>query len=295
MWIDRNLFATCSSGLCNRLLLLAGSLRVAELTGRRLALYWPVNEAVGCSFNELFTNRLELISDADLSLLLKTNFNVKVYNAWQTSGPAYWAVRRDGDPDAHIVVLKGWNEPRFEDESYGPAFDEEIRRRLLQLRPLPEIESTVARFPMPAATLGIHVRRGDNVAVFGESREEFFLRLMRGVLERRPDVSFLLCTDVAEVEDRFRAEFGSALLSARKCWLPRHEVQGIREGLIDLLLLARTSGIVGNVQSSFSRTAARIGGCDLVLADEANASHRLGETCDRIVRSLPRAQSSVTS
>ena len=161
------------------------------------------------------------------------------------------------------------------------------RGRLLQLKPLPEIEAAVAAFPMPASTIGVHVRRGDNLENFGESRDDYFFSMMRGILELRPDTTFFLATDVAAVEERFREKVGGALLSAPKGWAPRHGVEGVREGLIDLLLLARTAGIIGNVQSSFSQTAARIGGRAMFLADEGTAGLRLTEVCAFLARGLP--------
>jgi hypothetical protein len=292
MWIERNLFATCSSGLCNRLLMLAGSQRIAELTQRTFALYWPLNEALGCSFNELFTNRFEMVTEAELGLLLKTNFNVKVYNAWRTDGPMYRAIRRDGDPDVQIVVLKGWSDPRFEGETRSAEADAGLRRWLRELRPVPPIESAVNEFALPSATIGVHVRRGDDLAEFGRSRDEHFFRMMHGILERCPETTFFLATDVAATERRFQAELGSALLCAPKTWAPRDEVQGIREGLIDLLLLARTAGIIGTNYSSFSQTAARIGPGQLRVADETSAGVGLDETCAFFVRCL--AQKSFT-
>lgn len=286
MRIARNLFATCSSGLCNRLLMLAGSQRIAELTHRTFALYWPVNEALGCPFNELFSNRFEMVTEAELALILKTNFNVKVYNAWRTTGPTYRTIRRDGDPDAEIVIIKGWSDPRFEDENASAEIDADLRRRLRDLRPLPQIEYAVNQFALPANTIGVHVRRGDNFGQFGQSRDEHFFQIMRGTLERWPEARFFLATDVAATERRFQDEFGPALLCAPKSWAPRHEVQGVREGLIDLLLLARTAGIIATAHSSFSQTAARLGKGDLLVADEVNAGARLNDSCAWFTRSL---------
>jgi hypothetical protein len=289
MWIERNLFSTCSSGLGNRLLMLAGSQRIAELTHRKFALYWPVNEALGCSFNELFTNRFEMVAEADLAHILKTNFNIKVYNAWRTDGPMYRAIQRDGDPDAHIVIIKGWSDPRFEGETHSAEADAELRRRLRELRPVPQIEAAVKEFVFLPATIGVHVRRGDDLAEFNKSRDEHFFRMMHGILERCPETTFFLATDVAATERRFQAEFGSALLCAPKTWAPRDELQGVREGLIDLLLLARTAGIIGTNYSSFSQTAARMGKGELRVADEINAGARLDEACALFARYLSRS------
>ena len=291
MRIDRNLFCTCTSGLCNRLLMLAGCMRIAEETKRSLALYWPVNEALGCTFNDLFTNRFEMVTEAELEHILKSNFNVKIYNAWRTDGPTYRTLRRDGDPDMHIVIIKGWNHPRFEDETFSAEIDSCVRRHLLSLTPVPEIEAAVNSFSLPPATIGVHVRRSDNVENFGVSRDEYFFRIMRGILERRPDASFFLATDVAGIEHRFQEEFGGSLSCAPKTWAPRNQLRGMQEGLIDLLLLSRTSGIIGNVESSFSQTAARIGKREMMLADETNAGPRLKETCAWLAHGLPRETS----
>ncbi len=291
MRIDRNLFATCSSGLCNRLLLLAGSLRIAEATRRSLALYWPVNEALGCPFEMLFTNRFEMVTEKELGLILMTNFNLKVYNAWKTEGPNYRTIRRDGDPDAQIVIIKGWGHPRFEDEPASPEVDAEVRRRLLELKPRPEIEAAVHAYPLPPATIGVHVRRGDNVENFGLSRDEHFFRIMRDILQRRPEAKFFLATDVAAVESRFQEEFGGTLLTAPKTWATRREVQGVREGLIDLLILARTAAIIGNVQSSFSQTAARLGKKQMLPADETSSGTRLAPTGAWLAHQLPQPDS----
>jgi hypothetical protein len=288
MRIERNLFATCSSGLCNRLLLLAGSLRIAEETRRSLALYWPANEALGCAFNDLFTNRFEMVTEADLAHILKTNFNVKVYNAWRTHGPTYRTIRRDGDPDAHIVIIKGWSDPRFEDETHGPKIDTAIRGRLLDFKPRPEIEAVVRQFALPPVTFGVHVRRGDAPDEFGQSRDEHFMRIMRGLLERCPNANFFLATDIATVEERFQEEFDRALLTAPKTWAPRSEVQGVREGLIDLLLLARTSGLIGNAHSSFSQVAARLGKIEMVVASETAAGAERDGICAWLTRDQPR-------
>jgi len=287
MWIERNLFATCTSGLCNRLLLLAGSMRIAAETRRSLAVYWPVNEALGCSFEELFVNRFDMVTEAEFGHILKTNFNVKVYNAWRTDEPDYRAVRRDGDPTAHIVIIKGWSDPRFENETHSNELDAAVRRRLLELRPRPAIEDLVGAYPLPPACIGVHVRRGDNLEGFGASKEVHFFRLMRRVLELRPETTFFLATDVEAVEERFRAEFSQALVSAPKQWAARQTVQGVREGLIDLLLLARTTGIIGNVQSSFSLTAAKLGARTMFVADESNAGDRLEKTCAALISCLP--------
>ena len=288
MWIERQLFATCSSGLCNRLLVLAGSMRIAQRTGRTLALYWPVNCDLGCRFDELFTNTFPMVTEAMLATVLDTTVTVKVYNAWRTQGPIFKSIRADGDPDANLVIIKGWSYPMFENESYSQELDAQVRSHLLALTPRPEIQAVVDSFALPPATIGVHVRRGDHVDEFGQSKDEHFIAIMRGILDRRPNAKFFFATDAPDTGRRFRAEFGDALLSAPKTWAGRHESLGGREGLIDLLLLSRTAAILGNIHSSFSQAGGRIGNKRMIVADEGSAVARREQTCDVLTACLPR-------
>jgi hypothetical protein len=286
MWIERNLFVTCSSGLCNRLLMLAGCLRIARRTSRTLALYWPVNQDLGIPFNDLFENSIPLIDGSDLTEILDTTFTVKVYNAWKTQGPIFRKISPDGDPDSHIVIIKGWSYPMFADEGYSRALDVELRQDLLSLVPRAEIRAAVDRLGLPGDLLGVHIRRGDHIEEFGQSRDEYFITLMRTILGSRPDQKFLLCTDVAAIEAKFREMFGDALVTIPKQWPGRHRPEGAREGLIDLLALARTAAILGNVHSSFSQTAARLGDKRMIVVDENSAVHRGQETCATLLEAV---------
>jgi hypothetical protein len=287
MWIDKHLFATCSSGLCNRLMVLAGSIRIAQRTGRKLALYWPVNHDLGCHFDELFANTFPMVTEDAFASILDTTVTVKIYNAWRTQGPMFTRISANGDPDANLVIIKGWSYPMFENEGFNRDLDAEIRRRLLSFTPRPEIQSEVDSFPLPPATIGVHVRRGDHVDEFGESKDEYFMAVMSGILDRRPDVKFFLATDVARTEHQFRAAFGDTLLTAPKTWIGRHEPRGAREGLVDLLLLSRTAAILGNIHSSFSQAAGCIGNKLMIVADAGSAITHLDRTCDGLCACLP--------
>lgn len=290
MWIDRHLFATCSSGLCNRLLVLAGSIRVAQRTGRRLALYWPVNADLGCRFNDLFTNQFEMVDESTLASILDTTVTVKIYNAWKTQGPIYRKISADGDPDDQLVIVKGWSYPMFETEGYSRQLDEELQAILNSFVPNSEISGYVDAFVFPAPAVGVHVRRGDHVEEFGQSKDEHFFRIMQAMLARAPGLKFFFATDCATTESRFRQEFGSVLLSSPKTWARRDQLRGVREGLVDLLLLSRTAAIIGTVHSSFSQTAGRMGGKRMIVADEISSAASLAQSCELLSGALDGAR-----
>ena len=287
-WDRKELFATCSSGLCNRLLLLAGSLRIAALTGRKLSLYWPVNHALGCEFEKLFTNTFPSISHDHLHLILDTGLTIKVYNAWRYNGPTFRKLAADGDTDANIVIIKGWSYPMLASDSFSPELEQELCRLLRSLVPIPEIQAAVDAFPLwPAGFVGVHIRRGDNFENFTRSRDQDFMAIMRGVVARRPEVKFFLATDVKSTEERFQEAFGDRLVCYPKSGAARHEERGGQEALIDLLLLSRAAAILGNVDSSYSSTAARLGGKPLALANDQSAVQNLEKTCNFLAGCLP--------
>ena len=176
----------------------------------------------------------------------------------------------------------------FEGEGYSEELNHELRHHLLALKPLPEIQAAVDVFPLPSDCIGVHVRRGDHIDEFGESRDDHFMAVMRGVRKQWPGVTFFLATDVAATECRFQDEFGDALISAPKNWAGRHQSEGGREGLIDLLLLSRTAAILGNIHSSFSQTAGHLGNKRMIVADERSAGVRLKNTCDALAGCLSR-------
>src|ERR1051326_4912009 len=110
---ERYLLATCSSGLCNRLLVTAGCRRIAQKTKRKFLLYWPENDQLHCPFEDLFTNKFTLLKEEQMDWLLRTERIAKFYNVDPGAGPVFTEVADDGDPGADLVIIKGWFSPKF--------------------------------------------------------------------------------------------------------------------------------------------------------------------------------------
>ena len=76
-------------------------------------------------------------------------------------------------------------------------------------------------------------------------------------------VRFFLATDCEETEQQMKRLFGERLITrARETSRGSH--QGMRDAVVDLFLLARTKNILGSYYSTFSETAASIGGIQWV-------------------------------
>jgi hypothetical protein len=96
------------------------------------------------------------------------------------------------------------------------------------------------------------------------STDAAFFAYMDAELVAEPRTNFLLATDSAETEERFRERYGEAVMVNRdKRFVPSVANQpkdNQRDAVIDMFALARTRKILRNNYSSFSEMAAEIGG-----------------------------------
>ena len=121
-------------------------------------------------------------------------------------------------------------------------------------------------------TIGVHVRRTDHNLSIASSPTKAFIREMEQALLERPSTVFFLSTDDPSVEDEFRAQFGSKIVTRQKRF-ERTSLQGMQDAVIDLYSLSRTSRILGSYWSSFSDVAARLGNISLItVLDQPQAT-----------------------
>ena len=279
------LLATCSAGLCNRLLVLAGSLRLARRLQREFMLYWPENDHLGCPFGALFENEFPLLTPEHLHWLLCTEHNVKLYSPRAGCGPRFDEISDDGAPEIYALIIKAWYAPKLAGEQYDGPFHDALRAQLRALRPRAEFIRQADDFAPPARCLGVHVRRradwAEGAAEFGRSRDEYFIAILEGVLERVPDATFFVAADNEDSERMLRSRFGERVLIRAKTSRGRDR-HGMEEALLDLLLLSRAAGLVGNHFSSFSTVASLLGPNLTFTANEENAVTRRDETVRRL-------------
>ena len=267
------LVVSSTSGLCNRLLALAGAMRIADVTGRRLVLYWPQDSNLNCPFEALFENPIERFEAPHLYDLMHTQIGVSVYQTerGKVNRLHYRSIVR-GDPSP-VVVVKGWGAAALRWER-GAKPKERAQPYLKRLVPVAALREAIARPPALEDAIGVHIRRGDERQSFAGSRDEDYLTILRRVVERKPDVRFHLATDDRDTEQRFRDAFPDRIHTlAKSAFGPeaRQSVEGMREAVVELYRLARTRAVLGNHRSSFSTVAALLGSGRLVVANAKNA------------------------
>ncbi len=140
----------------------------------------------------------------------------------------------------------------------------EVWHRLFRpVKPVTDaIEANCARFS--AYTIGMHIRRSDNLEAIKESPTHLFIETGKRELAQHPDLKIFLATDSEQVKQEMRDAFGDRIITA-EAPASRESISGIRDGLVDMYTLSRTNHIYGSWSSSFSRMASRLGGTELTL------------------------------
>lgn len=134
-------------------------------------------------------------------------------------------------------------------------------------RPLPAIEREVnARTTaFTPYTIGLHIRRTDNQASIDASPVELFFDVVDHELAEHDDLHVYLATDDEPTKTLFRQRYGSDRIQTAPSQATRDSVAGIREALIEMLLLARTSHVYGSAGSTFSEMAVKFSGTPLTI------------------------------
>lgn len=247
--VNRILYSACNAGLANRLYVLAGCSRIAKITGRNLALYWPVNgsDGVGCEFKDLFSTNIHMMSDWDVHWIFDTAHSVKLYNPSDAHSI--------GRADSHdIIIIRSWEDPSFQGEPPAAGeIDGFIRGLVLSGPAQAAVDNAVSR--VAPGSIGVHVRRAD--ACFNKPLDPFFARLD---CTSKP---IFLSTDTHEVQDQFLNRYGTRLHFHQKTEsrgvTDRGTLNGMIEALCDLYSLASTDEIIGTCHSRFTQLAGALG------------------------------------
>jgi hypothetical protein len=113
-------------------------------------------------------------------------------------------------------------------------------------------------------TIGVHIRRTDNIASIEQSPLELFYKKLDIDIEIHDNTSIYLATDSEEVKAQMRQRYGRRIICSEN-EASRNSIEGIQEGVVDMYTLAQTKKIYGSYGSSFSDMAAQINGRPLEI------------------------------
>lgn len=111
-------------------------------------------------------------------------------------------------------------------------------------------------------TIGVHIRRTDNVLSIKNSPLSLFCDAMRKEIDECSDTKFYVATDDAATKSELKQIFGDRILSVdTDC--NRNSLQGIKDAVREMWILSRTTKIYGSFYSSYSEVASQLGNIPL--------------------------------
>ncbi len=253
----------CGGGLCNRLMVLASGVIVAEASGRAFTMLWPRTPACAAGFHQLFESGWPV---TDVAGLERSLWSLNIRDRHLPLPDLF------NDPRPEIVLghsywlLRPWMYPE-----HAPLHAR-CAGILTRLEPLPELADRVREFRarhFRATMIGLHLRRGD----YHNRRPELCgnttaaMAAVDRFLADMPDAGILLATDDGAgdpragptpyegVRETLGKRYGARVVQTEPRTLDRRTPDAIQDALVDLWLLRSTHAFVGTPVSTFSELA----------------------------------------
>lgn len=260
----KRIVAMCPAGLGNRIKCMVSTAKRCDDymnigVNAEAHVYWPVNNACGCEFEELFKPSIIFNQHIDNIKLEMSEVNtchgeVEFNKSWKLKSLSHKGI----DFQYHKLSKSIINE-------FLPYFG--------FIEPAQDIEDTVWAFMNKykesfdkGEVIGVHLRKGDFKGLYDGrnevSSEDDFIERMACLLEVNPNYKFLLCTEDKKTEDKFKEIFGvHTILIFPKRFRGRDTPKAIKEAFVDMLLLSKCPIIIGTFLSTFTELAWWLGGC----------------------------------
>ncbi len=252
-------------GLCNRLRVVLSALNVFAGLEKPVCVEWGSDKECRARFDELF----EAIDVPNLSITERPWHHLPVsrrnlHIPGIVRRLCYGKQQKNFQPEIHGSLIDFARSAKRAYVSSGYTLCDYPPELPRSLRPVAEIRRMIAETTAHFApnTVGVHIRRTDNSVSIDASPLEAFIEAMRAEVAADPDVRFFLATDDKDVKAELCAIFPGRIIS-REAPVRRDTLEGMREAVADLYCLAATGKLLGSYWSSFTDTAAELGGMPL--------------------------------
>lgn len=252
-----------SGGLCNRMRVINSSLELAKRKNTRLLVLWYCAPELNAPFEALFepADAFRVINFTSLKDLRKLWYQLTARTRISNEDIERHTTNGILDEDFfESIKLPAY---LFTWEHFYPA-DEYFQL----FRPAPELKKRIdqATRRFDQNTVSVHIRRTDQINSIACSKTENFIELMKQELAENPNTNFFLATDDRDEEKLLRQTFPGRIISNENRTLRRDSIDGMYDALLDLYCLASGKKIIGSYCSSFTDTAAAIGGIPKLIA-----------------------------
>lgn len=268
---DIRVWITPAAGLCNRLRAIWSSQALAEAHGASLGIVWERHPDCNADIRRL------LEFDFPVAKWIQRSASNDWHPGWRwyrrrcvcqgftllTNRPVTQLVRAGTEENPYQK-----SQPYFDDlmESVPGVWIKSLRffypvpdQGPFPFRPVSALQARVNALGVQDA-VGVHIRRGDNEKAIRSSPVEAFEARMAMMANENPDVRFFLATDDSGVEALLCERFPGRVQVYRKRSLNRDDPVAIEDAVVDLFALGSCGHLLASSESTFSLTAARIGG-----------------------------------
>ena len=263
-------------GLANRMKAIDAAVGLAQEANARLHIIWFKDKGLNCRFDQLFRS-LEL---KDVTLKEASWTDKFIFDRPRRKNfhlpRLFQRVLFDDCIYEHEATQRFYRKFDFLSWAQGKNvyiascvyFHPQTMRPLFRIfQPIEKIQEQVRTFTdsFSRPTMGIHIRRTDNIASISQSPTELFIEKMREEIGKDEDCQFYVATDSEEEKKRLKDIFGERILTLPRA-ADRNSIAGMQDALVELYVLSHTRKIMGSMQSSYSETAAQISNirCELI-------------------------------
>ncbi|MBA3609082.1 MAG: hypothetical protein H0W43_11350 [Chthoniobacterales bacterium] len=250
--------------MCNRLDVITTGYVLAKERGQdEIEVVWPVNVEMPASFHHLFS-RLPggRVTEGNIDPGLLRNYYAATASLPEDYRTSEFYCEMLGRLVTNLHPEVQREVEAFAEENFGdrPAELGPIGVHVRRLDPFSVVQ---ALYPHAPAT-DLQFRRSERGMPLCEFAQP--LRYYEAAMKSCPPESrFFISTDSEEAFRWLQARFGGRVFRRQTLLDNRTSIAGVREGLVDLLLLSRCNALIGTARSSFSRTAALAGKRPLLM------------------------------
>lgn len=256
---------------------MAVAIKLARGSGKKLCVYWQRDKYLNADFEDLFelpediritkppleftvwsgikslSPRLQQLSDRYLRLL---NFDFLFLDSMSK---LVWHnkinLQEEVNKSTNVLIVSCQEFNYFNVEDYKVFVPEASLQK--------KISAASAKFDNN--TIGIHIRSTDNLDAIKNSPFQLFAERIEEEINVNPAATFFLSTDNKKYQDLLVKKYGNGTILFNEKEFSRNKTQGIKDAVVDLFCLSRTSKIYGSYFSSFSAVAGRIGGVPITI------------------------------
>lgn len=260
-----------TGGLCNRLRAIATGIAVAERYQSEAIIYWNNSIGLKADFKDLF----QPINNKHITLKENQKWIYKIDGTKDYLKRALllhllseqcifnYSIYRSNS-DIYEKLKKQYKNTLLLISCYPMCKEYELKNIFVpQLDIQKRIDKVVQNFTK--RTIGIHIRRTDNIESIKSSPLEAFINSINAELKKDANTKFYLASDDDHVKDILEEKFPDSIITIRED-VDRNTLEGMKFAVVDLFCLSKTQKIIGSVFSSYSQIAAELGDIEIEYA-----------------------------